>query len=67
MVSFLNLTWRQVNLATRIMTLRPEDTKEGRGKRVPIHRNLVPILESCAKVRVLGVDRVFLLDGHAPE
>lgn len=62
----LALTWKQVNLSGRMITLRPEHTKEGHWKRVPIHRDLIPALEDCFKVRALGCDKVFLIDGRPP-
>lgn len=57
----LGLTRKQVNLGTRVIRLGAENTKERRTKRVPIHRDLVPILEACMKVAALGSDHVFLL------
>jgi integrase len=65
----LGLTRKQVNLGARIITLRPEHTKEGKSKRVPIHRELVPVLDQCMKIAALGIDRVFLIqdkDGVRP-
>jgi integrase len=58
-----NLSRRQVNLARRIILIGPEDTKEGHWKRVPIHRDLVPMLEDALKLRSIGYDHVFLRDG----
>jgi len=57
----LELTRKQVNLAKRLITLSPGDTKEAHWKRVPIHRDLVPILEDAQKVTCLGMDKVFVL------
>jgi integrase len=57
----VSLSRKQVDLANRMIRLRPEDTKEAHWKRVPIHRDLVPILEECLKIRSLGTDRVFLI------
>ncbi len=37
----LDLTWDKVNLESRIITLGYSETKERRGKRVPIHKLLV--------------------------
>jgi integrase len=53
----------QVRLGQRMILIGPEDTKEGNWKRIPIHRELVPVLEGIMKVRVLGRDEVFLVDG----
>jgi integrase len=53
----------QVRLAQRMIILGPADTKEGNWKRVPIHEKLIPVLEEVMKVRVIGRDEVFLVDG----
>ena len=57
----LGLTRNQVKLSQRMIVLGAKDTKEGRTKRIPIHRNLVPILEEALKVSCLKTDKVFLL------
>lgn len=57
----LNLRRSQVRLDRRMILLGPEDTKEGHWKRIPIHLDLVPILESCLKVTSLESDKVFLI------
>ena len=62
----LGLTRDRINLKERMILLRPEDVKERRWKRVPIHRDLVPILEEVLKVRSMGTDKVFLIKGRAP-
>ena len=49
----LGLTRKQVNLKKRLITLSPGDTKEAHWKRVPIHRDLVPVLRS-SKGHMLG-------------
>lgn len=59
----LELTWSQVNMRDRMITLKPTDTKEGHWKRIPIRRELGAILEEVGRVRILGVDHVFLLNG----
>jgi hypothetical protein len=41
----LGLQWKHIDLKKRMIYLRPVDTKEGKFKRVPIHRELVPVLE----------------------
>lgn len=56
----LGLTRKQVSLSKRIITLSPEDTKEAHWKRVPIHAELVPVLEGRLKVTSIGTDKVFL-------
>jgi integrase len=60
----LGLTWRQVDLSSRMIMLRPDDVKEHDWKLVPIHRELAPILEQCRKVRSLVNHDVFLIDGR---
>ncbi len=62
----LGLTRDRVNLKERMILLRPEDVKERRWKRVPIHRDLIPIIDEVLKVRSMGSDRIFLIDGRAP-
>jgi len=55
------VTRRQVDLSKRIIHFGPEDTKARNWKRVPIHRDLVPILEECSKVRSFETDKFFLM------
>ncbi len=57
-----NLRRSQVNLSRRIILIGPEDTKEGHWKRIPIHRELIPVLEDSMKLRSIGSDHVFLRD-----
>lgn len=56
----LGLTRNRVSLHARMLYLGPQDTKEGYWKRVPIHRDLVPIMTAALKSS-FGSDRVFLL------
>ncbi|MGO9569515.1 MAG: tyrosine-type recombinase/integrase [Desulfomonilaceae bacterium] len=60
----LGLTWRRVSLRKRMVYLGPDDVKEREWKRVPIHRDLVPILERVRSGLVVGLDSVFLHNGH---
>lgn len=53
------LRWRHVNLKTRIITFHATETKEGQPKRVPIHQDLMPLLERIGKVRLLVDDTLF--------
>ncbi|MGC8602701.1 MAG: tyrosine-type recombinase/integrase [Desulfomonilaceae bacterium] len=53
------LRWRHVNLNTRIITFHATETKEGQAKRVPIHKDLLPIFDRIGKVRSLSDDRLF--------
>jgi integrase len=57
----LGLARKQVNLAKRLITLSPGETKEAHWKRVPIHRDLIPILEEAQKVTCLGTEKYFVL------
>lgn len=57
----LSLKRHKTDLSKRVITLSPEETKEGHWKRVPIHKNLVSILEDAMKVPILGCDDVFVL------
>jgi len=62
----LGLTWKDLDFSRRMITLSPEDTKEARWKRVPVHMDLLPILEDCMTVRCLASNKVFLLNGRPP-
>lgn len=55
----VDLTRNRVNLSKRMIYLGPEDTKEGHWKRVPIHRDLVPILEKALQGPSLISGKVF--------
>lgn len=59
----LGLTWKRINLKKRMIFLGPDEVKEGQWKRVPIHRDLLPILESLRSSHVVGLDSVFLHNG----
>jgi integrase len=62
----LGLTRSQVNLSRRMILLGPQDTKEGHWKRVPIHRDLVPVLQEVLRVQSLRSDHVFLVNDQPP-
>jgi integrase len=62
----LGLTHSQINLSRRMILLGPQDTKEGHWKRVPIHRDLLPVLDKVLRVQSLGSDHVFLLKDRPP-
>ena len=53
------LRWRHINLNTRIISFHETETKEGNSKRVPIHKELLPIFDRIGKVRSLSDDRIF--------
>jgi len=46
-----------------LIRLKPEDTKTGYGRIIPIHADLVNVLEKVLKVRRLSCDRVFHRNG----
>jgi integrase len=57
----MGLTRKNVDLVDRIIHLTPEDTKEGDWKRVPIHKDLLPVLRDAMKVASFDSDRIFLI------
>ena len=60
----VNLRRRQIDLSKRMIFLGPEDVKERQWKRIPIHKELVPILEEVLRVQALNNDYVFLNQGR---
>ena len=61
----VGLTLRDLDLSGRIIHLAAEDTKERRRKRVPIHLDLLPILQKIINGRENGTDFLFLDNGAA--
>ncbi len=59
----LNLLIPRVDLRDGFIRLRPEDTKTGYGRSIPIAPELMEVLEKTLKVRHLNCDLVFHLDG----
>jgi len=57
----LSMTRKHLDLSKRIITLTPENTKEAHWKRIPIHKELLQVLEDAMRVSYLGSDKVFLL------
>ncbi len=57
----LGLKRKPANLSKRIITLSPEMTKEAHWKRVPIHKDLVPILRAVLEGPSLLSGKVFPL------
>jgi integrase len=55
----LGLSRSRLKLSKRMVSLGPEDIKEGHWKRVPLHVELIPILQEIMKVRRIGTDKVF--------
>ncbi|MGB6066691.1 MAG: tyrosine-type recombinase/integrase [Desulfomonilaceae bacterium] len=60
----MNLKGGDVDLSRRIIRIEAAMTKERQWKRVPIHRDLVYILQEVVKVRSLATSKIFLLDGR---
>ena len=59
----LNLCPSRIDLKEGFIRLRPEDTKTGNGRSIPIHPKLMEVLKKVLKVRRLNVDRVFHKEG----
>jgi integrase len=57
----LNLTWGQVNLQERIITLEPENTKTQEGRIVPLSKEVLEMFQAMPKG--LPMVRVFLYRG----
>ena len=57
----LGLTRKHVRLSQRLIVLGPEDVKESHWKRVPIHQDLVPVLQDALMVQSIKSDKVFLI------
>ena len=58
----LNLVWSKVDLKERIISLEPEDTKEGKGKTIPIGSELYEVLKGIP--RAIHNSHVFLYNGR---
>ncbi|MFH0959664.1 MAG: site-specific integrase [Pseudomonadota bacterium] len=59
----VNLTWKNVSVKKRLITLHAADTKESKAKRIPIHSDLIELFERLGKIRSLSTDSVFTLNG----
>ena len=59
----LGLTRKHVRLSQRLIVLGPEDVKESHWKRVPIHQDLVQVLQDAMRVQSLHCVKVFLFQG----
>ena len=56
---------RMVDMNRRIIFLRPDMVNELVGRKVPIHRELLPVLESCLNATTRSEDRLFVIrDRH---
>lgn len=60
----VNLKWSQVNLPHRMIRFHAVATKEASNKRVPVHRELVPLFEKLNRVRSISHDYVFTTSGR---
>jgi len=60
----LGLTRKHLKLAQRLIVLGPQDVKESHWKRVPVHRDLIPILQDAMRVQSLNCENVFLIKGR---
>jgi integrase len=59
----VTLARSRVDLKGGFIRLRPEDTKTGAGRSIPIHPELVGVLKRAFKVRPLNCDRAFHRNG----
>lgn len=63
-----NLDRSQLDLEQRIIELSSSDTKEGRSKKIPIHKDLVPVLRAVmVSTQSIGDEKVFLRYGKPIE
>lgn len=58
----VNLERKEVDTKARIIKLTPDKTKEEKFKRIPVHQDLLPFLET--KVHSLQTNRIFLKNGQ---
>jgi integrase len=60
----VSLSPSRVDLREGFIRLKPDDTKTGCGRLIPIHSELTEVLKKALKVRPLNCDRVFHRDGN---
>jgi integrase len=60
----LKLQWKHINLRTRIISFHATETKESAPKRIPIHKDLMPIFERIGRVRSLQDDVVWKINNR---
>ncbi len=53
-----------VDLDQRMIFLRPGMVKEDVRKKIPVHRELLPVLESCLNATTNSEDRLFVIKDH---
>jgi integrase len=63
----INLPLSRVDLKTGFVRLRPEDTKTGQGRSIPLHPELMEVLKKWMKIRPMNLDRVFHRNGKPVE
>jgi len=59
----VNLSTSRVDLREGFIRLKPEDTKTGYGRLIPIHPELMEVFKKALKVRPLKSNRVFHRNG----
>ncbi len=60
----INLSPSRIDLEEGFIRLKPQDTKTGYGRAIPIHPELIEILRESLKVGSLNCDRVFHRNGE---
>ena len=58
------LTPSRLDLKDAYIRLKPEDTKTSKGRSIPIHPELIPVLRQLLKVRPISCERVFHREGR---
>lgn len=58
------LRWDQVDIPNRMIRLKPQDTKEGQEKRVPLCGKALTVVREVLTARVVGIEHIFLRDGE---
>lgn len=61
----INLSTSRIDFKSGFIRLRPEDTKTGQGRSIPIHPELAEVLKKVLKVRPLNLEKVFHRNGKA--
>jgi integrase len=60
----VNIAPSRIDLKEGFIRLKPEDTKTGEGRSIPIHPDLMEVLKKVLKVRPLNCERAFHRDGR---
>jgi integrase len=56
----LNLAWDRIDIKTRVVRLKPEDTKTNEPRTIPLHREIIELLKALPR-SING--RVFTMEG----